>query len=71
MNEIKEFVEKLIKSLELFDLDIKNQLLQKSPDNSFSKYQKYLPIDLRKKMIYEYLYDFDFSRIRNFKVIGE
>lgn len=71
LNEIKEFVEKLIKSPEFFDLDIKNQLLQKLPDNSFSKYQKYLPIDLRKKMIYEYLYDFDFSRIRNFKVIGE
>ncbi len=71
LREIKEFIEKLIKNPEFFDLDIKTQLLEKLPDSSFSKYQKYLPINLRKKMLYEYLYDFDFSRIKDFKVIGE
>lgn len=35
------------------------KLVEKVPDISLSKYQKYLPDDLRKKMIAEYVYDID------------
>ncbi|WP_353892469.1 DEAD/DEAH box helicase [Proteinivorax hydrogeniformans] len=36
---------------------IKDKLIDRVPDISLSKYQKYLPEDLRKKMIADYVYD--------------
>ena len=46
-----------IKSNNNYFLDIYSKLTERVPDISLSKYQKYLPDRLRKKMIADYVYD--------------
>ena len=67
-DEIKSYVENLLSKENFFSEDIKIQLKERLPDMSFSKYQKYLPVKLKKEMLFDYLYDFDFSKVREFTV---
>lgn len=66
LEEIRGFVEKMLSTEGFFSEDIKDQLKEKLPDISFSKYQKYLPLDLKREMLFDYLYDFE--KVRNFQI---
>ena len=68
LEEIRGFVEKMLSTEGFFSEDIKDQLKEKLPDISFSKYQKYLPLDLKREMLFDYLYDFGFEKVRNFQI---
>lgn len=68
LKEIMEFINKVFSNTSFFDEDIKSQLKEKLPDLSFSKYQKYLPIELKNEMLFDSLYDFDFSKIKDFEI---
>lgn len=68
LEEIRGFVEKMLSTEGFFSEDIKDQLKEKLPDISFSKYQKYLPLDLKREMLFDYLYDFDIEKVRNFEI---
>lgn len=60
--DISDLIEKIRNNPEFYDDNIKKQLEEKIPDISLSKYQKYLPDNLRKKMVAEYLYNFNFNK---------
>lgn len=60
INEIIEVIN-FIKNDEKYLKSIQHKLIDKVPDISLSKYSKYLPPNLRKKMISDYVYDIDKS----------
>ena len=68
LEEIRGFVEKMLSTEGFFSEDIKDQLKEKLPNISFSKYQKYLPLDLKREMLFDYLNDFDIEKVRNFQI---
>ena len=68
LEEIRGFVEKMLSTEGFFSEDIKDQLKEKLPDISFSKYQKYLPLNLKMEMLFDCLYDIGFDKVRNFQI---
>ena len=68
LEEIRGFVEKMLSTEGFFSEDIKDQLKEKLPDISFSKYQKYLPLNLKREMLFDCLYDIGFDKVRNFQI---
>jgi len=67
--EILEVIQMINTNEEYFNT-IYPKLVERVPDISMSKYQKYLPENLRKKMIADYVYDISKSRelIRNSEI---
>ncbi len=55
-NEILEIINKIKNNDNYFE-DIFDKLVDKVPDISMSKYQKYLPDNIRKRMVSDYVYD--------------
>lgn len=57
----KEIIDEIdnIKNNKNYINEIYNKLVERVPDISMSKYQKYLPEKLRKKMLADYIYDID------------
>ena len=58
VNKILDIINE-IKSKDNYFIGISSVLEEKVPDIPMSKYQKYLPDNLRKKMISDYVYDFE------------
>lgn len=67
--QILDVIEQVKSNNNYFD-DIYFNLLERVPDISLSKYQKYLPDELRKKMIADYAYDIQKTQefIRNISI---
>lgn len=57
-DEVFESIRKIKKDGNYFIKNLET-LIQRVPDISLSKYQKYLPSDFRKRMIADYVYDFE------------
>lgn len=59
--KLNDVLDKIVemRDYDYFNEDIVNILKQKVPDISMSKYQKYLPEEFRKSMIFDYVYDID------------
>lgn len=71
-NEILEIINEIKSNDNYFD-DILCKLVEKVPDISMSKYQKYLPDNIRKRMVSDYVYDIketqDFIKDINVEIV--
>lgn len=56
--EIEDYIDKIRNNTNFYNKDIKEEMTEKLNDFSLSKFQKYLPENLRKKLIADYIFDF-------------